>query len=333
MGRFQPPQMTDLLAIRKALSLGRQVVLLLMGHRLARTPKNPWTSEERQTMVEACLTPEERARIHFVPVQDWLYNASLWVESVQRGVHAIVPEGFSVAVLESTKDERRTCLDLFPEWARVEFQGGDGTDGSELRGRYFTDPRSLDLEETLPRPVRAWLRSWESTDLYQGLLEEYRYILDYRARWSVAPYAVNFVTADAVVVKAGHVLLVERKRHPGKGLFALPGGFLDTQETLLQAALRELQEETHLQVSEGELLQALEAEKVFDDPVRSIRGRTLTCAFYFNLGPGPLPEIEAADDAARAFWLPLSEVGVSAERFFDDHKDVIGYFTDRSGPC
>ena len=56
----------------------------------------------------------------------------------------------------------------------------------------------------------------------------------YKARWRTAPYAPIFCTVDALVQTGGHVLLVRRGGYPGKGLWALPGGFLEPRERLLQ---------------------------------------------------------------------------------------------------
>jgi bifunctional NMN adenylyltransferase/nudix hydrolase len=70
----------------------------------------------------------------------------------------------------------------------------------------------------------------------------------YKESWKAAPFPPTFVTVDAVVVQSGHVLLVKRKAMPGAGLWALPGGFLNQEETLLDGAIRELKEETKIKV-------------------------------------------------------------------------------------
>ena len=55
---------------------------------------------------------------------------------------------------------------------------------------------------------------------------------DYKAQFSMLPYPPVFVTGDAVVTCAGHLLVVERGGMPGKGLWALPGGFINQKETV-----------------------------------------------------------------------------------------------------
>jgi len=67
---------------------------------------------------------------------------------------------------------------------------------------------------------------------FSTVLEEFACINQYIESWSVAPYPPTFVTVDAVVIQDDHILLIRRERCPGKGLWALPGGFLDQDETI-----------------------------------------------------------------------------------------------------
>jgi 8-oxo-dGTP diphosphatase len=111
------------------------------------------------------------------------------------------------------------------------------------------------------------------------------------------------VTADVVAftLRADDlaVLLVRRKDEPFKGTWALPGGFVNENEPLDRAAVRELHEETGLSVSAAKLEQL----GAFGDPGRDPRGHTITVAFVTyratetNINPG--------DDAVEAEWVPL----------------------------
>ncbi|MDQ3153654.1 MAG: NUDIX hydrolase [Actinomycetota bacterium] len=95
------------------------------------------------------------------------------------------------------------------------------------------------------------------------------------------------------------VLLVERGKAPYLGQLALPGGHLRGKETLDDAALRELQEETGL---DGAHLH-LEQLRTYSDPERDPRGRVITAA-YLALGPN-LPAPVAGTDAREAYWMPV----------------------------
>ncbi len=130
------------------------------------------------------------------------------------------------------------------------------------------------------------------------------------------------MTVDALVVQKGHILLIERGDHPGKGLLALPGGFVDQEERLLDACLRELDEETQLNVPVSVLKGAIKQQRVFDDPHRSSRGRTITHAFYIVLPDEvELPTVCGSDDAKDAMWVPLAELDSS--QLYEDHYFII----------
>ena len=123
------------------------------------------------------------------------------------------------------------------------------------------------------------------------------------------------VTADIIIFKIiknlRSVLLIERKHPPFEGMWALPGGFLDMDETLEEAALRELQEETG--ITGVELKQFHTFSKVNRDP----RHRTITTVFigYANATITPV----AGDDAANAQWFPINKLPSLAF----DHGEVM----------
>jgi ADP-ribose pyrophosphatase YjhB (NUDIX family) len=97
-----------------------------------------------------------------------------------------------------------------------------------------------------------------------------------------------------------------KKYAPGRGLWALPGGFLEKRERLLQGALRELKEETGLDMAVVDAVHALREVVVFDHPLRSARGRILTHVHWFDLAQTP-PAVQGADDAERRAGFPLTD--------------------------
>ena len=141
------------------------------------------------------------------------------------------------------------------------------------------------------------------------------------------PFAV---TVDLVVLTVRRhalcALAVRRGEPPFKGRWALPGGFVEQRETVYQSAVRELKEETGLALLDVSMRQCLQSVAMFDHPDRSLRGRTITHAHFFDLGERPLPEVHAGDDAAHALWVPIHDLASMEDGFLDDHFHMLDHF-------
>lgn len=122
------------------------------------------------------------------------------------------------------------------------------------------------------------------------------------------------VTTDCVVFGFdGHdlkILLIERGIEPYKGCWAFPGGFLEMGETAEQGALRELKEETGLD------LHYIKQVGAFSDVDRDPRTRVITIAFY---ALAKKSEVQGGDDATKAQWFALNEV----PRLAFDHDYIL----------
>lgn len=127
-------------------------------------------------------------------------------------------------------------------------------------------------------------------------------------------YPRPMLTADCVVFNAvGEVLLIRRGNEPYRGCWALPGGFMEMDETIEHCAVRELQEETGLQVEEDDLLMIGVYSRLGRDP----RGRTVTVAYSVHLEG--CCDARGGDDAAEARWFPLTALPPLAF----DHAEII----------
>jgi len=124
------------------------------------------------------------------------------------------------------------------------------------------------------------------------------------------------LTVDAVIFSVIDeqlkVLMIQRKNEPFKGMWALPGGFVEDDEDLEPAMIRELEEETGLKIKHATQLRA------YGTPGRDPRGRTVTVAFY-ALIDAKYTHVKGADDAADAQWFNIHHLPAIAF----DHKVII----------
>ncbi len=117
-------------------------------------------------------------------------------------------------------------------------------------------------------------------------------------------YEKPSVTADIVIFSREKkdelkVLLIKRGNHPYKGMYALPGGFANSNEDLDNTARRELFEETGLECD------MLEQLRCFSEPGRDPRRWVITCAYIALINASEY-KIEAGDDASAAEWFSVS---------------------------
>jgi 8-oxo-dGTP diphosphatase len=130
------------------------------------------------------------------------------------------------------------------------------------------------------------------------------------------PYCYDYprpaVTVDAVVFDPDdHVLLIQRKHEPFQGRWALPGGFVEPDEPLDAAVIRELAEETGVRGVD------LHQVGAFGDPGRDPRGHVVSIAYATTLRRRPAAA--AADDAADAHWFPVAALPPMAF----DHDEIV----------
>jgi len=122
-------------------------------------------------------------------------------------------------------------------------------------------------------------------------------------------------TVDAIIHRYSSILLVKRKKDPYKNCFALPGGFVNEGETIEEAILGEVYEETSLEVYTIDIL------GVYSDPKRDPRGHMLTVVFIVLVVKGnPTP----GDDAQEISWIPTYKISELEIAF--DHKLLIQDF-------
>jgi len=123
--------------------------------------------------------------------------------------------------------------------------------------------------------------------------------------------------AGVIVMRDSEVLLVKRRYEPYRGKWVIPSGFIEYDEDIREAAVREVAEETGLEV---ELTGIHAAESCFDDP----RGNTILVLYRGRITGGGLA---AGDDAEEAAFFPLDRL---PEIAFEAHRKVLRDLAERS---
>jgi bifunctional NMN adenylyltransferase/nudix hydrolase len=326
IGRWQLPHLAHLALIKNALQRAEQVFVVIGSALRSRTPINPFREFERQSMIESMLTEHELAQVTFITIRDYFDNER-WGRMVRKEVHCRTDAARgNIALVGFKKDESSQYLGHFPEWSFVDAGTAMDIDATALRDVFFGADcvqSALKVLKTYVHPgVLQYLQAWSGLPFYEQCRQEHRAVTDYRKKYA-GPY---YLTADSILEVNGHVLLVRRGGQMGNGLLALPGGFLDEGETLYQAAVRELREETGFSILPSSMLSALKGQAVFDHPRRSARGRLITHAYHFQLQRTDLPQVQGADDAQEALWWPISQLSECEPLLFEDHATILDHF-------
>jgi len=325
IGRFQPFHLAHYELVKDALNQADTAIVVIGSYKRAPSPKHPFSGEEREAMIRAALTPEENVRVKILYMRDYLYNDNQWLTDVSQQVNDIIGDSNSVVLVGHEHDHSSYYLKSFPQWQKKLVPNIDRfPHATNLRYLYFTHDNAY--KQSLHPKTVEYLEEFKNTSKFKGLKAYFEAVRQSKNDWSGAPFPVIFHTVDTVVVKSGHLLCVRRGKAYGGGQIALPGGFLNEQERIRAAAIRELKEETAIALDKDVLDKSIEKEHTFDHPDRSERGRTITTAFFLNLGNGPLPKVKGSDDADKAWWMPLSEFYSREEEFFEDHFHMTNFF-------
>ena len=345
IGRFQPFHCGHKVVVDKALELANNVLVLIGGENQPRTVRNPWTFEERRKMVELVYPDVSRldtGNLRIKPLNDHTYNDDAWVKQVQERIDETETEiwgeknqGWNdygvgsdrkIGLIGCDKDGTSYYLKLFPHLLNEGVEFLNPINATDIRNRMFVGNEwsiHQAADNVLPLAIARTLLDHEREpfmphDAWAELVEEFDFLAHYRQERGNGP----FLTADTLVECGGHILVIERGGEYGKGTIALPGGFVEPDETFMQGAIRELREETKLKVPEPVLKGSIVATETFDQPHRDERARIVTVCHHIKLqNELSLPKIKGSDDAAKAFWLPISEI--ESTPFFTDHGFII----------
>jgi bifunctional NMN adenylyltransferase/nudix hydrolase len=346
IGRMQPFTLAHKSIIDKALDLAEDVLVLLGSANSASNARNPWSFEDRKKMIEYSLWDTEDPyneynfnRVNIKPLNDYPYNNEQWKMNVNSIVDSLVDiKKDKIGLIGYNKDSSSYYLTMFPRFGNIDSGGylykNSLLDATTVRNIYFDKSNRDYLDEIIPLVPDGtfdFLCDYFYTDEYLYIKNELSHAKKNKETYGPGP----FMTVDNVLIQAGHVLLVTRGGNIGKGLLALPGGFLEPYETLEDGAIRELQEETEIDIPPSVLRSKIVASNIFDYPYRSVSGHLITTAFLYDLDaeiarkvnkrkkgePLGLTKVKGSDDAVHADWYPLSSL--DPKKMHDDHYHII----------
>lgn len=332
IGRFSPVHLGHQHVLRMARTKGKHVLVLVGSSGEPRTTRNPFTFEERLQMLKfKTMQGDKEKRYTYEPIYNYTYNDPKWEMQVQtivnKTVHSILPIDTpddyqpKIAIIGHSKDETSYYLKSFPQWTHIEINLVGTMHSTDVREEYFK--RGV-IADHLPTQTQHFLEQFKHTSEYEYIKSEFMFEERHADMWKAAPYPPTFNTTDAIVIQSGHILLIRRKNAPGRGLWALPGGYLGLKETMENSMIRELREETGIKVPDKILRACIKLRKSFDDPKRSSRGRIITEAFLIELNDvGSLPRVKGQDDADKARWVPLTDFINMRDQMFEDHYHIV----------
>ena len=326
IGRFQPFHSAHLEIVKRATALCDQLIIITGSAQQPRTYKNPFTSAERAVMIKDA-TRGLSMHIHVEENVDTIYNDQAWAVRVQAIVNKHFKVNDKIGIIGHKKDDSSFYLDMFPQWGYENVELIEFLSAVDIRDLYFKrDVNMKFIKGVVPETTFDFLDQFRATPEYEQIIREREFVSTYKKQYASLPYPPIFSTADAVVIQSGHVLMIRRRAEPGRGLWALPGGYVNanTDKSVEDAAIRELREETQIKVPAPVLRGSIVRNKVFDAVDRSPRGRIITHAFHIQLPDGELPRVKGSDDAEKARWVPIAEV--RSEECFEDHYEIISHF-------
>ena len=326
IGRFQPIHNAHLEIIKRATALCEQLIIVTGSAAQPRTYKNPFTSDERTKMIKYAAGGLSML-INIEANPDTIYNDQAWAVRVQALVAKHTKPGARVGIIGHKKDDSSFYLDMFPQWGFENVELIEFLSAVNIRDLFFKrDVNMSFIKGVVPESTFEFLDAFRSTPEYEQIIREREFVINYKKQYASLPYPPIFSTADAVVIQSGHILLIKRRAEPGKGLWALPGGYVNanTDKSVEDAAIRELREETLIKVPAPVLRGSIVRSKVFDAIGRSPRGRIITHAFHIVLPDGELPKVKGNDDAEKARWVPIAEV--RSDECFEDHYEILQHF-------
>ena len=337
IGRFQPFHLGHVHVINEALQDSQNLVIFIGSANESRTVKNPFTYEERASVIKDWIKENNLVeRVSILPVMDEPTDEG-WIEYLINSIRIFTNNSNSTVIVGHDKDASSWYLKAFPHYGVQFVSNFEGINATDIREGYFKNEPVSHFNGKLPEAMKLFLSRFRLYDTHA-----YREVCDLANPLVKVETPKDYPridhTADCIVLgtyedyDTPYILLIKRKNDPGKGEWALPGGFVEVGETIMESAYRELEEETG--ISRESLAKDVPEGLTFDYPDRDPRGRIITTAYVLECdGYIDYLSYEAKDDAEEVQWFPLSSSVLGALPLFLDHQYIIEKCLENENIC
>ena len=346
IGRFTIPHLGHISLFNEAVNIADEIVVLVGSAGRARDPKTPFTYHERVQMLHLA-TQGISVPVKYIPLYDVASN-DIWKRQVLDIMHNDINLN-DCALISCGKDaETSEYLNWFKDVIGLTIKHVTPVgsyNSTQIRESFYSlsfEAFNYQINDFVteyigicPSSVLKFLVDFynHKTETYRLLCRELVAVHSAIETAKKMPYPVPYLTGDAIVHNTVHntVLLVTRKKAPGEGLLAIPGGFFNSFDApnapidheFHSAALREAKEETGINLTADDIKE----QKVFAYPTRSLRWRIITCACYIPLHETHMRDLNPCqEETAGAQWYPVTDLLGMRDKFFEDHFMILDYF-------
>lgn len=333
--RAQLPTFAHFSLINRAAKEADHVLVLIGSSNRSISNRNPFKWQFRESLLKAGMGGNLSFRVSYAPLKDYVHMEHEWELEVSRRVgkemkSLNITDNSDVTMVVHEKDNTTYYSTSFPQWALTKVESFGDYNATDAREAFLT---GKSLETFTPGTVINLLEQYKvkERNSFEWLVKNRQGIIDYKKPYLDLPYGIKFMTGDPMVVCDGHVLVIQRDDKEvdssvGALQWALPGGFVNMNETVLSAIRRELLEETSIDVPKKALRQGYRGMKRFEGATRDERGDYTThCGIFFieRNTDGTLPGVKPGSDARDAKWKTFNEISEMSKYMYADHSFII----------
>jgi bifunctional NMN adenylyltransferase/nudix hydrolase len=334
IGRFQPFHNGHRAVLNKIIENyseeGDAFMFIVGSADQQNTIRNPLSVEQRLQIIdkEASVIIPNKYTYITDQINDSPYNYDLWIAELQRKINKQINNNYKSysPILIGNENVAQYGIRGGFRYIIIQMQGE--THGTLIRDNVRENGLS-GINEYVSNESMGLLEKFDFEGIVKSAFKRAEdYSIDTRSKYNSC-----YLTVDNIVIDGGKILLIKRK---DDGLYALPGGFMEPNETSIEAAKRELKEETSLEIGKNFLLE--KGPIVFDQPFRDPRSSShinlVTHAYvwrrdidyksyYQDIFYFPAQAV-SGDDANSVEWVSFTDiVALKPSMFHADHKKII----------